>query len=179
MNPVCSRPSSSNARLRRWALAAALLLAIAAAIPRAAAQDDTPPPPPEAPPTNRAANGGPRSRGNYSPEAMLEALRKRLGVTDDAEWSVIAARITAVRTLQRSTGAFGGFRGGGGGNPEQQALREAISDQLPDAEIKARLERFRAVRKENQAKLDQARADLAAVLTVRQEAMLVMLGLLQ
>jgi Spy/CpxP family protein refolding chaperone len=162
---------------RRLVGAAALALAVAAAILPAAAQDAAPPPAPDAAPSNRANGGGGRGRGNYSPEAMLENLRKRLGVTDDAEWSVIAARITAVRTLQRGTGGFGGFRGNGG-NPEQQALREAVTDQLPDAEIKARLERFRAVRKENEAKLVQARADLVAVLTVRQEAMLVMMGLL-
>jgi ribosomal protein L29 len=34
------------------------------------------------------------------------------------------------------------------------------------------------VRKDNEAKLNQARADLAAVLTVRQEAALVLMGLL-
>jgi Spy/CpxP family protein refolding chaperone len=114
-------------------------------------------------------------RGNFNPDAMMAALRKRLGVTDDAEWSLISARITAVRTLQRSTLGFGGQRGG---SPEQQALREAVTDQLPDAEIKARLERFRAVRKDNEAKLNQARADLVAVLTVRQEAALVLMGVL-
>ena len=61
---------------------------------------------------------------------------------------------------------------------ETDALRDAITNKLPDAEVKARLERFREVRKENDAKLDKAREDLRAVLSVRQEAMLVMMGLL-
>ena len=46
------------------------------------------------------------------------------------------------------------------------------------AEIKARLDRYREVRKENEARLAKAQDDLRAVLTVKQEAMAVMMGLL-
>ena len=49
---------------------------------------------------------------------------------------------------------------------------------MPDGEIKARLDRLREVRKENEAKLAKAQEDLRAVLTVRQEAIAVMYGLL-
>jgi hypothetical protein len=78
-------------------------------------------------------------------------------------------------------GGGGGFRGNGGGraaNPELDALRTAVTDNMPDAEIKARLDRLREVRKQNEAKLAKAQEDLRAVLTVRQEAMAVMTGLL-
>ena len=78
-------------------------------------------------------------------------------------------------------GAGGGFRGNGGGraaNPELDALRTAVTDKMPDAEIKARLDHYREVRKDNEAKLAKAQEDLRAVLTVRQEAMAVMYGLL-
>jgi len=117
---------------------------------------------------------------------MMARLRTAFGVTDDAEWNVILARLTPIMDLQRSAGG-GGFRGGfgggfaggrGGNNPEVEALRNAITDNMPDAEIKARLERLREVRKENAAKLEQARADLLAVLTIKQEAVAVMMGLL-
>jgi hypothetical protein len=76
---------------------------------------------------------------------------------------------------------MGGFGGGGGrggaGNPELDALRSAVTDNMPDAEIKARLERLREVRKEDQEKLEKAQADLVSVLTVKQEAVAVMMGL--
>jgi hypothetical protein len=78
--------------------------------------------------------------------------------------------------------SFGGGRlagrFGGQPDPELDGLRAAITDKLPDAEIKARLARLRDARKQNEAKLDQAREDLRAVLSVRQEAVLVMAGLL-
>jgi hypothetical protein len=147
---------------------------------------------------NGGGNGG--GRGNFDPaqmqQQMVDRIREQLGVTDDAEWKVIMDRVTPVMELQRSTrggGGFGGFRGGqagpggqgGGGrrgnlaaNPEQTALQQAIADKLPDAEIKSRLERLREVRKANEEKLTKAQEDLRAVLSVRQEAVAVMFGLL-
>jgi len=64
---------------------------------------------------------------------------------------------------------MGGFRGGGNqgnrpaaaANSEADALRSALDDKLPDAEIKARIERLRAARKQSEARLDQAREDCA------------------
>jgi hypothetical protein len=58
------------------------------------------------------------------------------------------------------------------------ALGFAIRDKLPDAEVKTRLERLRESRKESEAKLTKAQEDLRAVLSVRQEAIAVMFGLL-
>ena len=123
---------------------------------------------------------------------MLANLREQLGVTNDDEWTVIAPRLTAVMELRRNTMAGGfGFRGMAGGgrngnrpnfqgtaNPDLDALQTALTNKAPDAEIKARLERLREVRKQNEAKLEKAREDLRAVLTVRQEAVAVMMGLL-
>lgn len=70
----------------------------------------------------------------------------------------------------------GGFRPGGG-SPEAQALQAAVNDKLPEAEIKLRLARLREVRQSNESKLHKAQEDLRAVLTVRQEAIAVLLGL--
>jgi hypothetical protein len=151
-------------------------------------------------------NGG--GRGNFDPAQMQERmntlLREQFAVIDDAEWTLISARIAAVTELRRNTAqagfgglgglrggqggqggggggqGFGGGRGGRGGNasPETDALRQAVVDKLPEAEIKARLARVRETRKANEEKLSKAQEDLRAVLTVRQEAVAVMAGLL-
>lgn len=140
-------------------------------------------------------NGDTGGRGNFNPAdmqaRMLTALREQFAVTDDAEWNLISERVTAVFDLRRSMnaggfGGRGGFAGGGNRpnrpgatvNPEQDALRAALTDNLPDAEIKARLEHLREVRKQNEAKLGKAQEELRAVLTLRQEAVAVMAGLL-
>jgi hypothetical protein len=84
-------------------------------------------------------------------------------------------------------GGPGGNGGGPGGgrfgrvtSPEAQALQTALaSDSTPDAEIQTKLQALRDARKKAQADLDQARQDLAKVLTLRQEATLVEMGLLE
>ena len=65
-----------------------------------------------------------------------------------------------------------------GGNSETAALSSAVRDKLPEAEIKARLDRVRQVRKENEVKLTKAQEELRAVLSIRQEAVAVVFGLL-
>jgi hypothetical protein len=134
----------------------------------------------------RGRRGGGNGNFNFSPEAMMENMRTQFGVTDDAEWAVISARITPVMEARRAamTGMFGGFGGrggggfgGGGGNPDMEALRSAIEKGAPDADIKALLTRIRDNRKAEQAKLEKAQADLLAVLTVKQEAVAFQFGL--
>ena len=144
-------------------------------------------------------NGGRRGMNPEDMQArMLTMLRERFEVTDDEEWKLISDRIAKVNELRRNAapmgGAFagrgapggdgnrGGDRGGRGtsrgGSTETAALQSAIRDKLPDAEIKSRLDRVREARKENEAKLTKAQEELRALLTVRQEAVAVMLGLL-
>ena len=66
----------------------------------------------------------------------------------------------------------------GAANPEREALQTAVTNNAPDAEIKARLDHLRELRTENEAKLQKAQEDLRAALTVRQEAVAVLAGLL-
>jgi hypothetical protein len=150
---------------------------------------------------NGDANANPGGgRGNFDPaaqqERMMTMLKEQFAVTDDAEWALIAERIAKLSEIRRSAGGGrggfaggapgGGAPGGGGGNrptrttgnPEVESLRAAITDKLPDAEIKSRLARVREVRKDNEIKLTKAQEDLRAVLSVRQEAVAVMFGLL-
>ena len=64
-------------------------------------------------------------------------------------------------------------------SPEVEALRKAVDDKAPADEIKAKLAAVKKANKDSQKKLDQAQADLRAILSVRQEAVAVLNGLLQ
>jgi hypothetical protein len=126
-------------------------------------------------------------------ERALAKLREQFDVADDAEWAIISERITRVNELRRTVSSSGsGFKGtpsigdrskrtsrsGTSAFSEQDALRSAVRDKLPDAEIKARLSRVHEVHRQNELKLAKAQAELRAVLTVRQEAVAVIVGLL-
>ena len=135
-----------------------------------------------------------RSIGRPGPEdaqsRMLSRLREQMEITDDAEWDLIGERIAKVGELRRSAaGSLPGPRGGspvpdkskrsgGSGQPEQDALRAAVAEKMPDAEIKMRLARMHEVHQQNEARLVKAQEELRAVLSVRQEAVAVMVGLL-
>lgn len=147
--------------------------------------------------------GGDGERRGLSPQEIqsriLTNLRDRFGVTDDEEWTIISERLLKLFELRRTAGGDGGgFRGPGGGaaaaavaaakgrggfrpgggSPEMQALQTAVNDKLPEAELKLRMTRLREVRQLNESKLHKAQEDLRAVLTVRQEAIAVLLGFL-
>ena len=75
-------------------------------------------------------------------------------------------------------------RGGGpegrGGSPEAQALRTALEDEkTTPAELQAKLTAVREQRKKGAADLAAARENLKKVLTTRQEAVLVAMGVLE
>ena len=148
---------------------------------------------------NNAPGGG---RGNFNPEEfrarMAERLKTSLKVTDD-EWTVLQPLIEKVTTKQRESmaGRFGGFggRGGGdrggnggggagggdrGGSAESQALREALEkDSTTPEDLKAKLNAVRESRKKATIELAAAREDLKKVVSVRQEAVLFSMGILE
>lgn len=133
-------------------------------------------------------------------QRMTERLKTSMKVTDE-EWSVIQPLMEKVQEKRRSVtfGRFGGFgrrggREGGPGGPggsasgdqsrsgaaESQALRAALENESASAdELKAKLTAVRDARKKAQAELDQASDELRKVLTVRQEAALVSMGILE
>jgi hypothetical protein len=80
----------------------------------------------------------------------------------------------------RGPGGPGGPGGDRGGSPEGQALRTTLENEnAPAEEIKAKLTALRDSRKKAAAELDAARAELQKVVTVRQEAVLVAMGMLE
>jgi|ERR1043166_339136 hypothetical protein len=148
-----------------------------------------------------------QGRGNFDPaqmrQRMLDNFKERLEVTSDAEWKIISERIEKVMEAQRETrvggGMFGrgGRRGGGGDNggdtnnrgnrpnpfvadnPDVDALQKAIDAKASSDEIKAKLAKVRESLKEKEANLVKAQAELRKVLSVRQESIAVLAGLLK
>lgn len=139
-------------------------------------------------------------------QRMMERYREQLEVKGDDEWKIISDRVNKVMDARREVGfgGFGGFgrggprggdtnspprsgddqarrssRGGGEPSPEAEALQKAIEAKAPAAEVKAKLAKVREARKEKEAKLEKAQADLAKVLSVNQEASAVLMGLLK
>jgi hypothetical protein len=123
---------------------------------------------------------------------MLDRIQERLGFTNDTEWAAVEPLVQKVLDARRDLGpaGFGGFRGGGnndqGGNrrgfgqpnPDAEALQKAIDDKVPATQLKAAVEKYRASRKDKEAKLTAAQENLRKVLTQRQEAQAILLGLM-
>jgi hypothetical protein len=180
-------------------------LALAASTLSATAQDTATPK--EAPKDGGTNNqGGGRQRGGPGGsmqdfmQRMNERLKTSLKVTDE-EWTVLQPLIEKVQAAQREASAGRGFSGRGGspggssrdntsgGNPptdtrpgsaESAALRAALeSDSTTAEDIKAKLAALREVRKKGVADLAVARENLKNVVTMRQEAVLVSIGLLE
>lgn len=146
---------------------------------------------------------GPGGRGNFDPAQMqarmMERYRESLELQNDDEWKAIEPLITKVSEARRDAsmgrGMFGRGPGGPGGNgpggqggnrrgpggdasAESEALQKALESKAPAAEIKSALVKVREARKAKEAKLTAAQDELRKVLSVRQEAQAVLLGLL-
>ncbi|MFA9476737.1 hypothetical protein ACERK3_00385 [Phycisphaerales bacterium AB-hyl4] len=131
-----------------------------------------------------------------------EAMRERLGVTEE-EWEALEPMVEEVRSLQAQggrggmmMGRRGGMRGGGGPgwgggegrgdrelSPVQQASRDLgqtlRDDNASEADIQEKLEALRSAREDHQRQLEEAREELRGVLTPRQEAQFVIMGILE
>lgn len=157
----------------------------------------------------QGGGGGGFGGGNFNPAEMRQRIneryREQLAVKDDAEWKIIEARIDKVSDARREVpvgrggfafggrgGGPGGAAGGGaaGGNarpnpfgaptlPEGEALQKAIEGNAGADEIKSKLANYRDAVKQKEVKLEKAQADLRQVLSVKQEAQAVLMGLLK
>jgi hypothetical protein len=140
-------------------------------------------------------------------QRMMDRFKEQLKVPDE-EWQVLQPKIQKVLTAQRNVRAGEGFgRGGGpgggpggpggpggrgGDNAQREAqpqsevakasadLRDAVRGETPsEQDIEAKLAALRAAREKAAEELKTARADLQGVVTVQQEAVLVLAGLLE
>jgi hypothetical protein len=126
--------------------------------------------------------------------------KEQLEITDDAEWKAIQPLVQKVNEARLATvssmrfgfsgrrggpggGDNGGDRRGGGGfggqpSAEQQALEKAVDGKASNAELKGVLAKYQESRKAKQSELEKAQAELRKVLSVRQEALATLNGLL-
>lgn len=135
--------------------------------------------------------------GNWDPaqiqQRIMDGIQERLGFTNEVEWDAVKPLVQNVVDAGRevlggrgdllSVGrSRGGSRGGlsallGQPNPEREALQKAVDDNVPVGQIKDLIAKYKASQKIKQAKLEAAQADLKSVLSTKQEAQALLLGL--
>jgi Spy/CpxP family protein refolding chaperone len=156
------------------------------------------------PPTSGGGNSerpdGDRRQFNMEDfrKRMSEQMKTSLKVNDE-EWSVLQPLIEKVTEKQRDASgrsfgfgdrrsSSGGSSSSGGdssrserpGSAERDALRTTLQNEgASSEEIKAKLNALREIRKKSTAELATAREELKKVVTVRQEAVLVSMGILE
>jgi len=138
-------------------------------------------------------DGGQGGRGgNWDPQQMqqrwLDHIKESLQ-TNDQEWQVLKPRIEKVMTLSRQTMGMRmmGRRDNNAGSTEQMSPVEKATGELrtilekKDAtskEIGAKLTALREAKKSARKNLTDAQSELTSVLTPKQEAQLVLWGML-
>lgn len=148
--------------------------------------------------TQQNDRGNRGSRRNFDPaqfrQQMSERMKEMLGSSDD-EWKVIEPRLDKVMQLQRETRGggmsfmFGRSRDRGSSSSSSRSesavakaqadLRSALEDKSISAdEIAKRLANYRQAKEQAKQDLAKAQADLKELLSQRQEAQLVMMGML-
>lgn len=166
---------------------------------------DAPPPPP---PGGGGGGGGPGGGGRFDPaqmrQMMLDRMKEQLNASDD-EWKAIEPRIEKVMEAQRDTRGAGGMRlgppgggrggpgGGGRGGPPgfgsdpnspvskaAEELRSGLDDSNTNPqELAKRLAAYREAREQARAKLTVAQKELKDLLSQRQEAVMLMMGMIE
>jgi hypothetical protein len=154
-------------------------------------------------PGGQGGPGGMRFDPAQFRQRMLDNYREQLGVKDDSEWKVLESQITKVMEARMEVGFGGGGMGmmrprrnndsasASSNNNNQnrrgpfapsaaaEALQKAIDAKAPSAEIKTKLDAYRADVKAKEDKLTKAQDDLKKLLTPEQEAVAVLGGLLK
>lgn len=144
-------------------------------------------------------NGNRRNRAQRDPARLqaqrLERYRTLLEITSDDEWKVLQPRIEKVLREQGETRVrpdIGRNRRGNResadatttntnrvGNPDAEALKSASAAKLSKEEMAKRLTLFRAAQKAKEDALAKDQDELRKLLSVRQEAIAVLNGLLK
>lgn len=141
--------------------------------------------------------GDPAEMRAQMEQRMLENTRERLEITNDTEWAAIEPLVKKVNELRMAQlaaggggrGGMGGGRGGGGQGgggrggfgaepaPEQTALNEALEANASKEDLKSKMAAFRKVRDQKAGELKTAQDNLKKVLTTKQEATALQMGL--
>jgi Spy/CpxP family protein refolding chaperone len=135
-------------------------------------------------------------------QARAQSRIKELLESTDAEWEVLGPKVQKVQDLMLQSGNIGGGLGrfgmggmagmagmGGinlaGGEPsdiqkKRQALQEIMKNKdAPVEDVRTALKDYREAQAKTKTDLVKARADVKELLTVRQEAQLVKMGILE
>ena len=175
-------------RMTHYTLGPVVAICLFVAMQAAAA--DTPPPAP----------GGGQGRGNWDPaqmqQRMLDRIKETLAPTDE-EWKVLQPKVEAVQKLamQARTGGggmFGRRRQQGAEDPTQPA-REKSDVEKKTAELQALIDNKDTAPKAIQTKMQElrdaktlaklnlkkAQDDLRELLTPKQEAQMLMMGMME
>ncbi|OHB68013.1 MAG: hypothetical protein A2Y76_09525 [Planctomycetes bacterium RBG_13_60_9] len=116
----------------------------------------------------------------WQQQRVFENLRRQLRISDE-EWTVIKPRLQAVYDLVHPQPQMGPGNARPTTEIEQRSrdLRELLRDEkAPADQIKAKLTAYRAAREKTAQELIRARQSLRLLVTLRQEAVLVLNGLL-
>ena len=143
------------------------------------------------------ANMDPQQIQEQIRQRMVSMFKERLEITNDDEWKIVEGRLNKVlqfkaQSMLGSLGGMGGFLTGDTPiaqairtmlgldkvDPEVDALKKAIEAHGSNVELKAALAKVLEARKLKQVALNKAEAELREVLSLRQEASLILVGLL-
>lgn len=141
-----------------------------------------------------------RDRMEQFRQQAADRMKEALGVTDE-QWKALQPKIEKVQTLARETrgggmmmGRMMGGRGGAGAQPpaantdrpqsdvekKMADLQKLLQDKESKAEdIKTALAAYRDAVTKAKTELEKARKELRELLSVRQEAQLVLVGVLE
>lgn len=132
-------------------------------------------------------------------QRMSERMKEMLGASDN-EWKVLQPKIESIQQRQRESSGMGGmmmmFGGGGGGfrppgAPADDQPKSDVQQKTADLrtvtdnkdakpqEIKAKVDALRATREKARADLQKQQAELRELITIRQEAILLTLGVME
>ena len=149
---------------------------------------------------NRAAQpagggGNQGNRGNFDPvqrqQRMMARYKEVLEITNEEEWKAISPLVEKVATARRET-MRGNFGGGGrrdaaggdqGGQAAEQTgamgdLKKALDAKASNNEIKAKIAAVAVERQAKESALQEAQESLRKVLSVRQEGLAILNGLI-
>ena len=156
----------------------------------------------------RGGRGGGNFDPAQMQERMMQGIRDQLEIKDDTEWKAIEPLVQKVSELRRNQmgsgmrGAFGGGRNRGGNQPadqagtqggtqgnrtrfggepsaEETALNEAIDKGSSKDILKEKMAAYRKAKAAKDAELKTAQENLKKVLTTKQEAVALEMGLVQ